>query len=83
MKAKNIKTNRGFIKWIIIIVIALIILGYFGFDVRRAIESPTTQSNFNYVQKIVWDVWNTYLKGIVMYLWNEVIIKLIHQFSAK
>lgn len=75
----NFRTNQGFIKWIIIIIIALIILGYFGFDIRRAIEAPTTQANFTYVQKIVWNVWNTYLKGIVMYLWNEVILKLFHR----
>ncbi len=71
------KTNQGLIKTILIIIIAIIILGYFGFDIRSAIESPTTKDNFNYVQKIVWQVWNNYLKDIVMYIWNEVILKAL------
>ncbi len=41
------------IKWIIITLIGLIILGYLGFDVRSAVESPTSQSNISYVKNVV------------------------------
>jgi len=75
------KTNQGFIKWIIIIVIALIILSYYGFDVREAIESPTTQKNFNYVQQIVWNVWNNYLKDAVIFVWG-IIVKAFNNISS-
>ena len=71
------KKNQGFIKWIIIIVIALIILGYYGFDVRKAIDAPATQSNLTYVQQIVANVWNHYLKVPVTYIWNELFLKFI------
>ena|SRR3989344_7582700 len=71
------KINQGIIKWVVIIVIALIILGYFGFDIRRAIESPTTQSNFNYVQLIVYKVWNGFLKKPLAYLWKDVFLEII------
>lgn len=61
------KTQQGFIKWILLLVVAVVILSYYGFDIQKAIESPTTQSNFNYLQKIAWNVWN-FLKPFVMAL---------------
>lgn len=65
------------IKWIIIIVIALVGLGYLGFDVRKAIDSPTTQSNLDYAKEVVVYVWTKYLGKPAKYLWNEIFIKLI------
>ena len=64
------------IKWIILGVIALIILGYLGFDIRKAVEAPASKSNIEYVKNIIVYVWNTYLAGPVKYLWNT-FIKLI------
>lgn len=63
-------TQQGFVKWIIIIIIALIVLGYFGFDIKKAIEAPTTQNNLTYVQKVVSNVWHNYLKKPAAYLWG-------------
>lgn len=62
---------------VIVIVIALIVLGYFGFDIRKAIEAPATQDNFNYVQRVVSNVWHGYLEKPSKYLWNDIFIKLI------
>lgn len=58
------------IKWIIICVIGLIILGYLGFDIRRAVEAPVTQSNFEYIKNVAVYVWDTYLARPAKYLWN-------------
>lgn len=55
---------------ILLIVIGLIILGYFGFDIRKAIESPVARSNIEYAKDAVVYVWNTYLKGPAEYLWD-------------
>lgn len=76
---KKYKTNEGFIKWIIIIVIALIILGYYGFDIRRAVESPTAQSNLNYAQQGVLYVWDHFLRYIVEFVWNNLILPLLRK----
>ena len=65
------------IKWIIIGVIGLIILGYLGFDIRKAVESPTTQSNLEYVGKAIKFVWTKFLATPIRYLWNEVFLILI------
>lgn len=65
------------IKWIIILVIGLVVLGYLGFDVRKAVEAPTTQTNIEYVKNAVVYVWNKYLARPASYLWNDIFIKLI------
>jgi len=64
------KTDQGFIKWIIIVLIAIIVLGYYGFDIRKAIEAPATQNNLTYVQQVVSNVWHNYLEKPVKYLWG-------------
>lgn len=48
---KVIKTrNRGFLKWIVMLVIAVIIASYFfDFNVQKAVEDEQTQSNFQYI----------------------------------
>lgn len=62
---------------VIVVVVALLILSYFGFNLRSLADSPTTQENFHYAINFVVDVWNNYLKTPVMYVWNDVFIKLI------
>lgn len=74
--------QRGIIKTIIIIVIAIVIISYFGFDLKRIIESPQTQRNFGYVKDAVVTVWNRYLEEPVVYLWNDVFKKLIWSTSV-
>jgi len=71
------------IKWIFIIVLLLIFLGYIGFDVRKAVEAPTTQSNLTYAKNVTIFVWNKYLERPAKYLWSEVFIKYIWKPSIK
>lgn len=62
--------KKGLIKTIIVIVIALVILGYFGFNVRDIINSPTVQANLSAAWELVSNVWNNYLAAPVMYVWD-------------
>lgn len=62
---------------IIVIIVVLLTLSYFGFNLRSLIDSPTTQDNFHYAINFIVDVWNNYLKTPFMYLWNDIFIKLI------
>ncbi len=71
-------TNRGgLIRLIIYIVIILLIISYFGLNIRTIVNSPAGQENFTYVQGIMITVWNGYLKKPVLYLWNDIFLKLI------
>ena len=70
MNLFNIPMNKGIIQTIIIIVIALLILSYFGYNLRSIATSPTAQDNFSYVGEVVSNVWNNWLETPVTYLWN-------------
>ena len=72
-----INRQRGLIKLIIIIIIAIIVLSYFGFDLRSIVEAPQTQDNLGYVWGFVVSIWDNYLKGPILYFWNNIFIDLL------
>jgi hypothetical protein len=53
----NSNQNRGFIKLIIIIIIAIAVLAYFGI-------------NLNNIWNFIVHVWNNYLAVPFIYVWN-------------
>lgn len=69
--------KRGLIQTIIIIVIALIILGYFGFNVADIIKGPTVQTNLTTVWNFVLKIWNNYLVGPVIYVWDKFVVGVL------
>ena len=60
------------IKWIIILIILILVLSYFGINIQQVVNSPTSQSNISYVWSGVTYVWNNYLSVPFTYLWNNV-----------
>lgn len=71
------------IKWIVICIIGLIILGNLGIDVKKAIDAPITQTNLGYAKAITVYIWNKYLHDPVLFLWNEIIIKYVWSTAEK
>lgn len=70
--------ERGLIRWILLIIIALVLASYFfDFSVKEAVEDEQTQSNFSYIQTNLTELWNEHLKSTADYLWNNVFIDLI------
>mgnify|MGYP000964894786 CR=1 FL=1 len=69
--------ERGFIKWILLIIVALLVISYFGINLRELISSPTTQDNFAYTATTTVTFWNKYLKEPTTYIWKEIFINLI------
>ena len=59
---------------IILVIVAILILSYFGFNIKDIAESPTSQSNFSYVWNFISYVWNTYLVTPASYVWNVIIV---------
>jgi hypothetical protein len=53
--------SRGFIQLIIILVVGLLILGYYGFDLKNFINSPGVQKTLGY------------LADFFSYLWHAII----------
>ena len=66
----KVPKNRGLVRTVIVIIIALLILSYFGLNIRAIVNSPAGHENFTYVQELMLKVWNNYLKVPVMYLWH-------------
>ncbi len=58
------------IKWIIIFIILILVLSYFGINIQQVVNSPTGQSNTSYVWGGVTYVWDNYLSQPFNYLWN-------------
>jgi len=78
MQTKRYKPqDKGFIKLLVSIIIALIILSYFGFDLRSLIESPQTQANLNYFLDLLKNIWDNYIWKGIMYFWNNIFIGYI------
>lgn len=68
------------IKWIIILIILILALSYFGINIQQVATSPTGQSNFSYVWNGVVYVWDTYLAAPFDYVWNTVGASLWNAF---
>ena len=67
----------------VIIIIAVIVLSYFNFDLRGLIESPQAQENFAYVWGWVVYIWNEYLSSSVLYFWNEIFLNVIWEMFTE
>lgn len=75
----NNTNEKGFLKTIILIVIALIVLGYFGFDITKIIQTPTVQTNLNATWDFTSKIWNTYLAGPFVYIWDHFVVGVVWQ----
>jgi sugar (pentulose or hexulose) kinase len=58
------------VKWIIITVLGLIILGYMGIDIQKTVKAPTVQNNLAYGKEVAVHVWKNYLSEPAKFLWK-------------
>jgi hypothetical protein len=67
----NLKNKKaGLIKMIIIIIIAIAIVSWYGFDLKTFFTSPQAMKNYSYVWNIITDVWTNYLATPAGKLWD-------------
>lgn len=69
--------QKGLIKTIIVIVIALIILGYFGFNITDIINGPTVQANLHAAWDFILMVWNNYLSVPFYFVWDKFVVGVL------
>ena len=72
----TIKDQRGLIKEILIIVVALVILGALGFNIQNVVHSPMVQSNLSWFWNILLWIWSIIASPII-WLWN-LFLTLLH-----
>lgn len=66
------------VKYIILALILIIVLSFFGYDLRAIIEAPQTQSNLEYAYGGVTTVWD-YVKGPIIYFYDKIFIGILWQ----
>lgn len=66
-------TRQGFVRLIILIVIALILLGYFGVNLKDVLASPVVKENLSYAWELAKDLWTNWLRGPVVWVWDHVL----------
>ncbi len=67
---ETIPKQQGLIRLLVIIIIGILILSYFGFDIQKTVESEMAQKNIGYTKALVLTVWHKYLEAPVKYLWD-------------
>lgn len=67
----NTETEKGLIKTIVIIIIAILIISYFDIDMKKLMESETTKNNFSFVGKLLGTIWDS-IKPIIDSIWEAV-----------
>ncbi|MCR4330751.1 MAG: hypothetical protein NUV49_02635 [Patescibacteria group bacterium] len=77
MKKMQSRRQGGFVKLLVLFVILIIIISYFGIDLRAIVESPETQGNLGYVWSLAVTLWDNYLARPVLYFWNNIFIDLL------
>lgn len=58
------------VKWIIITILGLIILGYMGIDIQKTVKAPTVQNNLSYGKEVAVHVWKNYLSEPAKFIWK-------------
>lgn len=69
-KARGINNQQGLIKTIILIIIAIAILSWYGVDIKDFFTSPQMQANIGYVWDFIKGIWSDYLTAPAMKLWG-------------
>jgi hypothetical protein len=62
---------------IIIIIIAILVLSYLGYDLRSIVESQQNKTNFSYVWGYVDAFWTKYCATPFNWVWDNIIVKIV------
>lgn len=69
--------KKGLIKEVIIIIIALIILGYvFHISIIDILNNPQVQANLGWVWHVITVIWS-WISTPIMFIWNTFVIGVI------
>ena len=68
MKKIEKEKQRGVIKYVFYIFILILVLSYFGFNLKEFMNRDLTRENLGYVGGFLFDIWNHYLKPVYDFL---------------
>lgn len=70
-------SQKGFLHIIIIVVIALIILGYFGMNIQEILAKPVVHDNLVYFWNLLKSLWTNVLAAPARWLWDHILALII------
>ena len=62
--------NEGLIRFVVLLLIAVVVLGFFGISIKAVFQKQTVQENLSFVWQTTQYVWHTYLAVPAQYAWN-------------
>jgi uncharacterized membrane protein len=71
------KAKQGFVKMVILLIIALLVLSYLGIDLKSTVESQQNKQNFSYVWGYTSAFWDKYCAGPAAWIWQNIIIDIV------
>jgi len=66
------KQKGSIFKWLLVLVAVILVLSYFGFDLKSFLESETVSNNFSYLKEFFVNFWNNYLAEYFHIFWNYI-----------
>lgn len=66
--------NRGFIKKILLVILAIVVLGFLV-DFKSLTETEHLRKNFGYLKTLSGPVWSKYILPTAYYAWDKTIAK--------
>ncbi len=66
-------SKKGFVKEILLVVIAIIILSYLGINIKDILDSESVKNNFLYVWELLVSIWNNYIAGAFIKIFSFII----------
>ena len=62
--------NQGFLRFIIVLIIFIIILSLLGVNLKGVFGHPLVRENFSFLYNAGKFIWESFLEKPVMFLWN-------------
>ena len=75
-----VNKTAGLIKTVVLVIVGLLILSYFGINLRNIVESETGQGNFTYVWGWLSWMWKNLLSTPANYLWQNAVLPIWDMF---
>jgi len=70
MRTRNTNSS-GFIRAIVLIVIALALFAYWGYDVKKVLSSPELKEKVVFIWEWTKDLWNNYALVWLQWIWSH------------
>lgn len=68
----TVRQNEGFITPVLLIVAGLLVLGFYGLDLKGYIDSPVVSEKLAHIQEIGMNIWNIFFVTPALWLWEKV-----------